>query len=179
MSVLVLFGGAILFGFGLIFLIAISSPRPQRVDLRRESNNSPLVELDSEQLGRLVAAILDKMGLELDRWQGGPNEIVEIRAVNPQPIVGGAILVHCITAPEETGKIDGPMVGTFLRAVRSAYVTKGLLFTTGTFTADGRLAAEDAPIELFDRDQIAKLVKQYFGEDVDPKTVGTSPPSPT
>lgn len=169
MAVVVLFLGAIAGGLLLILLIAVSAPRPQQVDLRAESNNSPLVELNSEELGKVVAALLDRMGLELDRWQGGPNEVLEIRAINPQPIIGGTILVHCITAPPETGKLDAPMVGRFLRAVRSAYVSKGLLFTTGTFAPDGRLAAEDAPIELFDRDQITKLLEKYFPNS-DPRT---------
>ncbi len=164
MAVLVLFGGAIFAGFGLILLIAISSPRPQPVDLKRESNNSPLIDLDSEQLGKIVAELLDKMGLEIDRLQGGKNEVIEIYAVNPEPVTGGKILVHCITAPTETGKLDAPAVGKFIRATRSAYVTKGLLFTTGTFTPDGRLEAEDAPVELFDRDRIQTMVDDYFSD---------------
>jgi hypothetical protein len=176
MSVIFLFLGAIGFGFLLIFLIAVTAPKPQPIDLRKESNNSPLVELDSEQLGKLVGAILDKMGIEIERIQGGKNEILEIRAINPTPVTGGTFLVHCITAPPATGKLDGPMVGKFIRAMRSAYVSKGLLFTTGTFTPDGRLAAEDAPVELFDREAIKKLVDQYFGKDEPlPKLVADLP----
>jgi hypothetical protein len=163
MDVIFLFLGAIGFGFLLIVLIAITSPRPQRIDYRKEASLSALAHLSSEDLGKVVAAILDKMGLEMDRWTGGPNEVLEIRAINPEPIVGGALLIHCITPKEDTGEVDGPMVGRFLRAVRSAYVSKGLLFTTGLFTPDARLAAEDAPIELFDRDQIGKLLQRYFG----------------
>ena len=164
MEVIFLFLGSIGLGFILILLIAATAPRPAPVDLRAESGNSPLVELDAEQLGKVVSAILEKMGLEIERWQGGPNEILEIRAINPTPVTGGSLLVHCIAAPKETGKIDGPMVGRFIRAMRSAYVGKGLLFTTGTSTPDGRLAAEDAPVELFDRDQIKKMIDQYLGE---------------
>jgi hypothetical protein len=177
MSVLLLFFGGIGLGFLLIFLIAVTSPKPAPVDLRAESNNSPLVELDAEELGKLVTAILEKMGLEIERITGGANEIIEIRALNPTPITGGTFFVHCLPAPAETGKIDGPMVGRFIRAMRSAYVSKGLLFTTGTYTPDGRLAAEDAPVELFDRDQILKLVDQYFGDEGDslPKLVAKLP----
>jgi hypothetical protein len=167
MSVVFLFLGAIGGGFLLILLIAIGSPRPAPIDMRVESGNSPLVELDSEQLGKLVTALLDKMGLEIERIQGGAGEILEIRAVNPTPITGGTILVHCIIPPAETGRLDGPLVSTFIRAMRTAYVSKGLLFTTGKFTADGRLAADDAPVELFDRDQILKLIGQYFGDEVE------------
>lgn len=177
MDVIVLFLGAIIIGFGLIFLIAVTSPKPQAIDLRKESNNSPLVELDTEQLGRLVIAILDKMGLEIERTQGGKNEVFEIRAVNPTPVTGGTFLVHCMPAPEATGKLDGPAVGAFIRAMRSAYVSKGLLFTAGTFTPDGRLAAEDAPVELFDRFAIMKMVDDYFGrEEALPKLVAELPP---
>ncbi|MCK6549546.1 restriction endonuclease [Myxococcota bacterium] len=176
MSVLILFFGGIGLGFLLILLIAVTSPKPAPVDLRAESNNSPLVELDAEELGKLVVAILEKMGLEIERITGGANEIIEIRALNPTPITGGTFFVHCLPAPP-TGRIDGPMVGRFIRAMRSAYVSKGLLFTTGTFTPDGRLAADDAPVELFDRDQILKLVDQYFGDEGEslPKLVAKLP----
>src|SRR5262245_53624823 len=177
MSVIVLFLGAIFLGFGLIFLIAVTAPKPQAIDLRKESNNSPLVELDAEELGKLVIALLDKMGLEIERTQGGKNEVFEIRALNPTPVTGGTFLVHCMPAPETTGKLDGPAVGAFIRATRSAYVSKGLLFTAGTFTPDGRLAAEDAPVELFDRYAIMKLVEKHFGiEEPLPKLVAGLPP---
>lgn len=165
MSVIGLFLIAIVLGFGLIFLIAVTAPKPEPIDLRKESNNSPLVELDAEQLGKLAAALLDKMGIEIERTQGGKNELFEMRALNPTPVTGGTFLVHCIPAPPATGKLDGPAVGAFIRATRSAYVSKGLLFTSGTFTPDGRLTAEDAPVELFDRYAIMKLVDQHFGKD--------------
>lgn len=165
MSVIFLFLGALGAGFVLILLIAIGSPRPGAVELGPEASGNPLVGLDSEQLGKLVAALLDRMGLELERISGGPGEILEIRAVNPTPVTGGTLLVHCVVPPAETGRLDGVAVGAFIRAMRSAYVSKGLLFTTGTITPDGRLAAEDTPVELFDRDQIMVLVDRYFGED--------------
>ncbi len=162
MAVIFLFLGAIGLGFVLILLIAITAPRPPPVDLKKESGGSELVELDAEQLASLIASILDKMGLEIDRMQGGKNEIIEIYAVNPTPVTGGKVLVHCLTAPTLTGKVNGQMIGTFIRAVRSAYVSKGLLFTTGTFTPDAHLEAQDAPIEIFDRDQIQKMLDQYL-----------------
>ena len=164
MGILLLLGGAVGFGFFLIFLIGATAPKPQPLDLKASSGGSPLVELDAEQLGKVVAVLLDKMGLELDSAKGGNGGIVEIMAVNPAPITGGKILVHCIPAPPQSGRIDGPAVLKFIRSVRSAYVSKGLLFTTGEITPDGRLDAEDAPIELFDRDQLGKLVTEHIGE---------------
>lgn len=165
MAVIFLFLGAIGAGFLLILLIAITAPRPAPVNLKEESGGSVLVDLDAEQIGNLVAALVDKMGLELDRMQGGKNEVVEIHAVNPAPVTGGKVLIHCLAAPQETGKIDGRMVGKFIRAVRSAYVSKGLLFTTGTFTPDARLEAEDAPVELFDRDQLQRMIDSYLDDE--------------
>jgi hypothetical protein len=163
-AVLFLLFGSVGLGFGLIFLIALTAPKKTPVDLAKISGNSPLVELDAEQLGKVVALLLQKLGLELDRASGGPGaDLLEIVAKNPTPLTGGTVLIHCIPAPKETGHVDGPMVGKFLRAVRSAYVSKGLLFTTGTFTTDARLEVEDAPIELFDRDQLEKMIDQHLG----------------
>jgi len=163
MGVFVLFFAAIGVGFLLILLIGFTSPKRAPLDLRASSGGSPLVELDAEQLGKVVSVLLDKMGLELDRAAGGRGGILEIHAENPTPVTGGKVLVHCIPAPTDTGRVDGPMVGTFIRAVRSAYVSKGLLFTTGDISADGRLEAEDAPVELFDRVQLTRLIEQHIG----------------
>jgi restriction endonuclease Mrr len=164
MAVLIVLFGAVGLGFALIFLIGISTPKKAPIDLARTSGGSPLVELDAEQLAKLVSLLLHQMGLELDRATGGRgSDVVEIVAKNPTPVTGGTVLVHCIPAPKDTGNVDGPMVGKFLRAVRSAYVSKGLLFTTGKFTADARLEAEDAPIELFDREQLDELVTRHLG----------------
>lgn len=165
MAVLVLLFGSVGLGFFLIFLIGATSPPAPHIDLHEQSGGSPLVDLDAEQLGKVVAVLLDKMGLELDRASGGKDGVLEIRAINPTPITGGSILVHCLPAPPETGRVDGLMVNRFLRAVRSAYVSKGLLFTSGTFTPDARLEAEDAPIELFDREQMQKLIDEHIGSD--------------
>jgi restriction endonuclease Mrr len=161
-AILFVLFGAIGAGFLLILLIAVGSPRPPPIDLKRASGGSPLVELDAEQLGKLVMTLLDHLGLEMDRAQGGKNEIVEIYAINPTPLTGGKVLIHCVLPPPDTGTITGPMIGSFIRAVRSAYVTKGLFFTTGTFTADARLAAEDAPIEIFDRDQLQAMIDRHL-----------------
>jgi len=163
MGVIFLLGGAVMFGFFLIFLIGATAPKPQPIDLKQASGGSRLVELDAVQLGKVVAVLLDKMGLELDSAKGGKGGILEIIAINPTPVTGGKILVHCIPAPPETGRVDGPAVLKFIRAVRSAYVSKGLMFTTGEITPDGRLDAEDAPVELFDRDQLAVLIDEHLG----------------
>ncbi len=176
MAVLLLFMGSIGLGFLLILLIAVTAPRPPPVDLKRESGGSVLVELSSDQLGDLAAKLLDKMGLEIERMQGGGQETLEIFAVNPAPVTGGKVLIHCIPAPTDTGKVDGRMVGKFIRSVRSAYVSKGLLFTSGTFSADARLEAEDAPVELFDRVQIQKMLDRYF-EGGDPASIFADAPT--
>jgi hypothetical protein len=163
-AVIFLLLGSVGLGFGLIFLIGLTAPQKPPIDLKASAQGSPLVELDAEQLGKIVTLILHKMGLELDRYSGGPgSDVLEIVAKNPTPITGGTVLVHCIPAPRDTGKVDGLMVGKFLRAVRTAYVSKGLLFTTGNFTPDARLEAEDAPIELFDREQLNTLIEQHLG----------------
>ena len=47
--------------------------------------------------------------------------------------------------------------------MRSAYVSKGLLFTTGDVPPDARLEGEDAPIEVFDRTQLRDLIEQHLG----------------
>jgi restriction endonuclease Mrr len=163
-AVLFLLFGSVGLGFALIFLIGLTAPKKPKLDLIAASGGSPLVELDAEQLGKVVALLLAKMGLELDRASGGPgSDLLEIVAKNPAPVTGGTVLIHCIPAPSTTGTVDGPMVGKFIRAVRTAYVSKGLLFTTGTFTSEARLEAEDTPIELFDRDQLSQMIDQHLG----------------
>lgn len=164
MSVLFLFGGAIFFGFLLILLIAVGSPPAPTLTPADKTSGEPLLDLDAEQLSQVVAAILDKMGLEIERMQGGANEVIEIFANNPTPVTGGKFLIHIVPVPEDTGRIDGVRTGAFIRAMRSAYVSKGLLFTAATFSPDAYLEAEDTPAELFDRYKITKLLDDYYGD---------------
>lgn len=163
MSVLILLFGAVGLGFVLIFLIAAFSPRPDGAG--SAAGNSAATALDAlngEQMGVLVAELLGKMGLEVDRVQGGGDEVVEIRAKNPAPVVGGELLVHCVPGQKLPSGLNGPRVGAFVRAVRSAYVTKGLLFTSAELTPDGRREAEDAPVEIFDRTAFQRLLDQHL-----------------
>jgi restriction system protein len=163
--VILLMFGAVMVGFLLIMLIGATAPRATPPDLHTLSGDaSPLLDLDAEALGKVVSVLLDKMGLELDRASGGRGGELEIHAINPTPLTGGKILVHCVPAPEDTGKVNGLRVQQFIRAVRSSYVSKGLLFTTGEITPDGRLEAEDAPVELFDRHQLQKMIDEHLGE---------------
>ena len=161
----VLMFGAVVLGFVLIALIGVTAPKKPLPDLHHLSgDSSPLLDLDAEQLGKIVAVILDKMGLDLDRASGGRGGELEIFAENPTPVTGGKILVHCVPAPPETGKVNGLRVARFVRAVRSAYVSKGLLFTTGDITPDGWLEAEDAPVELFDRAQLQDMIDTHLSD---------------
>lgn len=158
--------GAITAGFLLIMLIGATAPQKAPVDLHAaQGDSSPLLDLDAEELGKIVSVLLSRMGLELDRAAGGRGGELEIFAENPAPVTGGKILIHCIPAPPDTGgQVNGLRVATFIRAVRSAYVSKGLLFTTGEITPDGRLEAEDAPVELFDRPQLQKLIDEHLAD---------------
>ncbi len=160
MAVVGLLFGA--FGFGILLIVLISATSPKIAsESRQEAPDSSISSLDAEHFGRLVAALLEKMGLEIERIQGGQNEIIEMAAVNPTPITGGRVLVHCVARPEAK-TLNGRDVGQFIRATRSAYVEKGLLFTTGVFSSDARLEAEDTPIEIFDHHQIQNMVDQHF-----------------
>ncbi|MEE2901627.1 MAG: restriction endonuclease [Myxococcota bacterium] len=155
---------AIIIGFVLIALIGATSPPVEHPDFTSGADHANLFDLSADQLGRIVGLLISKMGLELDRASGGSGGEVEIYAINPTPLTGGKILIHCLPAPSEDGKVNGLRVAQFIRATRSAYVSKGLLFTTGDITPDGRLEAEDSPVELFDRMQLASLIEEHIGE---------------
>jgi restriction system protein len=155
---------AIAIGFVMIALIGATSPKPDPIDFTDGADNANLFELDADQLGRIVGLLLSKMGLELDRASGGTSGEVEIHALNPTPLTGGKVLVHCLPAPSHDGTVNGLRVAEFIRATRSAYVSKGLFFTTGDITPDGRLEAEDTPVELFDRNQLAAMIDEHIGE---------------
>ena len=160
MSVLLVFGVAITLGILLIALIAIGSPkRPLMVPDRKEPA-SLYEELNSVDLAHLVMQAMGRMGIEVDRWQGGPGEVVEIYANNPTPVTGGSVLIHCVAPPADTGMVDGRQIGRFIRATRSAYVNKGLFFTGGRFSPDAHLEADGAPVELFDGKGLEHLLSK-------------------
>lgn len=151
-------------GFLLIALISATAPQAPPIDFTQGAENANLFDLNADQLGKIVGIILSKTGYEIDRASGGTGGEVEIFALNPTPLTGGSVLVHCLPAPPDTGCVNGIRIAQFVRATRTAYVSKGLFFTTGDITSDGRHEAEDMPIEIFDRAQLAQLIDEHIGE---------------
>lgn len=154
--------GALALGLVIVIFIGVSAPKAAPMSVAPEGGASPLADLSSEELAKVVATLLDRMGIEFERSQGAAHEVIEIYAVNPAPVTGGKILVHCLAPPKDRNVVDGRMVANFVRAVRSAYVSKGLLFTTGVCTPDAWLEAEDAPVEIFDRERLGRLVEEQL-----------------
>lgn len=106
----------------------------------------------------LVKDLLIRMGFRATLTKASHDGGIDVEAVNPQPIVGGRVIVQC---KRYSGTIGASIVRDLYGAVMSARVTKGILITTSDFSADARSFAEDKPLELINGEQLRQLLQRH------------------
>src|SRR5579883_1437782 len=131
---------------------------PIRPPGSRDGRGLDLDQLDPIAFEQLVSTLLTRLGYLTRLTRPSHDGGIDIIAENPQPVVGGKIIVQC--------KRSSSLVG--VAAVRDLYgvvhaerATKGILVTTSDFSADARVFAEGKPIELIGGRQLADLLRQH------------------
>jgi restriction system protein len=154
---------AILAGF---LLIAIAGRSPvQHVAERPSGEHGDMAQamiesLSLAQFETLCIRLLEALGLVLNgpvRRRAGE---VDISAVNPQPIIGGDVLVHCILA-HDARPVDTHAVQSLSDTVKADGASKGILITNGYFAEDVGRPPEGPPIELINATRLRKLLDDH------------------
>ena len=84
---------------------------------------------------------------------------VDLKAVDHDPIKGLTLVVQC----KYQESVSADVVIQTFGMVNSENANKGLVITTGLFTADAKkFADETSAIEIIDGNKLADLVKQLF-----------------
>ncbi|MFQ5881895.1 MAG: restriction endonuclease [Candidatus Methylomirabilales bacterium] len=154
---------AVSIAIGLLLIALLVFAKPSRPAVEREGQQperaSGFVHLPMEDFERLCLKLLEEMGLVVSSYvRSGPREI-EIAAVNPQPIMGGDLLVHC-THPED-GFVGATRVNTLRDQVKGEQATKGIFITTGFFAEEISKTAEGPPLELINVNRLQELIQEY------------------
>lgn len=163
MGVILLVALAILAGF---ILIAIAGRSPvQHVAARPTGEHGDMAQavvesLTLAQFEGLCLRLLEELGLVINGPVRRRAQEIEISTVNPQPIIGGDVLVHCVLA-QEARPVDSSAVQSLADTVRADGASKGILITNGYFAEEVGKLSEGPPVELINASQFRKLLDDH------------------
>ncbi|MFQ5656356.1 MAG: restriction endonuclease [Candidatus Methylomirabilales bacterium] len=152
---------AVAIGFLLIALLVFAKPSKPALERegRQPEASSSFTHLPMQDFERLCLQLADEMGLVVSSAvRSGPREL-EISALNPQPITGGDIIIHC-THPQD-GFVDPARVNALRDQVRGEQAAKGIFITTGFFSEETAKVVEGPPLELINAKRLEGLVQEY------------------
>lgn len=155
MIILFLALGAIVTGFSLIFLIALSDKkRRQKIPPTQEK------QLTQDQFEKACATIIEEMKLTIEEIRRSGEGWLDMIVRNPAPITGGQYLVYCLPAdPEQV--IGVTEIMELSNRVIQERLSKGIFLTTGRFTPEIPAIGELAPMEFIDGEAFKKLLAKY------------------
>jgi hypothetical protein len=162
-AVILIVGLAILAGF---ILIAIAGRSPvQHVAERPSGEHGDMAQamiesLPLAQFEALCIRLLEALGLVINSPVRRREREMEISAVNPQPIIGGDVLVHCVLA-HEARPVDIHAVQSLSDTVKADGASKGILITNGYFAEEVARLPEGPPIELINATRFRKLLDDH------------------
>lgn len=154
---------AILAGFILIAVAGRS--RVQHVADRPTGEHGDMAQavvesLSLAQFEALCLRLLEELGLVINGPVRRRAQEIEISAVNPQPIIGGDILVHCVLA-QEARPVDPNAVLALANTVKADGAAKGIFITNGYFAEDAGKLSEGPPVELINAHRFRKLLEEH------------------
>ena len=162
--------GSILFGFFLIFLLALSDKKQKekRWKERRErgADIAPeRLQISQESFEKACTLIVEGMKLDIEEINRSTANAIDIMARNPLPIVGGPLIVHCLYIdPDEC--VSAAQVLELSQMIIQDRLLKGVFMTTGKFAEEIATLSELAVIELIDGKGVLELIRKHAPEYV-------------
>jgi hypothetical protein len=140
-----------------------------------------LDNIDPLEFEELVRDLLEKMGYHATLTKASHDGGIDVEAVNPEPIVGGKLVIQC---KRYAATIGAPLVRDLFGAMNDAGASKGILITTSHFSVDAHKFAQGKPLDLIDREELEGLLRKYGSSTtsvspgsqasaLDPRTVNT------
>jgi HJR/Mrr/RecB family endonuclease len=124
----------------------------------RDTSAVDLNNIDPTQFEHLIRQLLERMGYIATLTKSSHDGGIDVEAVNPQPIVGGKLVVQC---KRYAGVIGSPIIRDLYGACVDAGASKGILITTSHFSPDAIKFADGKPLELIDRAQLVSLLRAH------------------
>lgn len=140
------------------------SPVTSPGDTRSANGSRVLHDMDPIEFEVLVKDLLTKMGFQTSMTKITGDGGIDIDAYNPEPIVGGKVVVQC---KRYAGTIGSPVIRDLYGAMTSVRASKGILITTSDFSVEARRFAEDKPLELINGRQLVQLLNRHGFDTAD------------
>ncbi len=105
-----------------------------------------------------IINLLEDMDLRIVETTWVNDEEIDILARNPSPVIGGDYIVHGILVPEGDF-VDSIRVIGLSDTVRAERALKGILISTGFFTAEVSKYTEGAPMELINVSKFREILR--------------------
>lgn len=145
LEVLIVAFGAIAAGFALIFLLALADKQAKK---RNPAARAPS-DLGRPEFEKACVEIVERMKLTIDTIERTDENVLEMEAHNPAPIVGGKFYVYCVYLnPAET--VSAAEILEVSNVIVQDRLSKGILMTNTKFTDDLPAISELAPLEFID-----------------------------
>ncbi len=107
---------------------------------------------------RAIKNLLEDMDLRILETTWVNDEEIDILARNSSPVIGGDYIVHGILVPEGDF-VDSIRVIGLSDTVRAERALKGILISTGFFTAEVSKYTEGAPMELINVSKFREILR--------------------
>ena len=164
MGVFLVFVAPLVFGFGLIFIIARFSPNVPRVaPLRPGQKLDDRPEITADEFIDTVKELLEALGLETVFSSAGTGGVLDVTARDSRPLSGGRILLHA--TPVLGGQVDAVDVLAFAEGVRGDMgALKGIYIALAGFTEEAHAGIRNspAPVDLVDGGALLDLVREHL-----------------
>ena len=119
------------------------------------SNTNNINSLSGTEFEVVCKHLIEKMGFTAEMTKATGDGGIDIIAYNPQPLLSGKYIIQC---KRYSGSVGEPIIRDLYGVVTSERANKGILMTTGTFTAPAIRFAEGKPLELIDGSKFLELL---------------------
>lgn len=151
---------AIILGFLLILLLTATSPQKKQDQLSLATEKTPQSKWTKKEFEDHCISIIEGLGLKISNIYREKEEMMEIYAENPEPLVGGRYIIFAHYEPAE-GITFKNNVTTLASMVKHEGATKGIYITTSAFSDDIEELINESPIELIDGIKFEELISMY------------------
>lgn len=120
-----------------------------------ESINS----LSGIEFENLCQRLLENMGFKVETTKTTGDGGIDLIAYNSQPLLSGKYIIQC---KRYIGSVGEPVIRDLYGVITSERANKGILMTSGTFTKQAQVFAQEKPIELIDGVKLQELLENYY-----------------
>ncbi|QPJ66069.1 MAG: restriction endonuclease [Candidatus Nitrohelix vancouverensis] len=151
------------FAIGIVLIVFLKNtsppPPPDKVHFDNP-DDKPVYLIDPDEFKSKCIEFLEKFNLEYRHSVWASDSELEIAMQDETPVIGGVYLGLCIINPYNN-TVDSIKVKGFIDTVKGEGASRGILITTGYFSADAMNVVDEEPVELVDVLQFLTYLKRF------------------